>query len=144
MARHQKIKYCNGNCFYSAPLLYGKTNLRPYRDFYCYFIAEHTHDPEYIRQQMIQLLMSQCYGFDFFGVHSKVWAQELYTADRMIYSSTEQRYYLNQWDHINDFVGALRGILSCHPLVPHDVYLIYDDAEIYQKVLDMLGCKEGK
>lgn len=138
MSRYKKIM----NRFYSAPLLYGKTNLKPYMRFQCYFITEHVWDPEYIRQQAMQLLMSQCFGFYFFGAHSREWTQEFHALKSVIYPDADERCFLGQWDHINDFVNVLHKNLSCRPFVPSDIYLIYDDAELYQNVLDLLGVQE--
>ena len=107
--------------------------------FCCYFIVEHSCDPEYIHQQAVQLLMSQCFGFYFFGMYSKKWVQEFRMVENTIYPNAKERRFLKQWDRINDFADALHEILSCRPLFPHDTYLIYDDLKIYQEVLAMLG-----
>ena len=52
-------------------LYYGKTNLTPYRDFQCFFIVEHSCSEEFIRNQALTLLTSQCKNVDFYGAYSK-------------------------------------------------------------------------
>lgn len=41
-------------------------------------------------------------------------------------------------ERIEDFVGEIRKAIGCRYIVPHDIYLIYDDYELYQKVLRLI------
>ena len=61
------------NNFYSMDLFTGKTTLTPNRNFHCFFIVEHTYDKAFVREQALQLLMSQCKNFEFYGTYSRDW-----------------------------------------------------------------------
>ena len=137
MARYEKL----GEYFYSMDLLYGKTNLKPHRDFYCFFIIEQPHDEEFIRKQALQLIMSQCKNFHFYGAHSSKWDIAFDEADISVHSNEDDWAMTSWWDNIESFVDALDLEIGSRPFIPRDIYLIYDDVDTYKKVLSMLRHK---
>ena len=108
--RYQKLT----NRLYSVNLHTGKTNFLFGRDVLCFLLVEHPCTEEFIQEQALQLLLSQCSSFDFYGAYSK------------------------QLDNFDDFVEALELAVSVRSIVPFDVYLIYDDNALYNQVLDRL------
>ena len=120
--------------FYSIDLHYGKTNLLPYRDFICFFIVEHPNCKEFIRQEALQLLMSQCTHFEFYGAYSEEWGIGFSETGCMLHPSDDKAKIV-RWEDIDLFAQSLELMLSQRPFVPFDIYLIYDDEETYRVVL---------
>lgn len=137
MGRYERLN----NRFYSLDLYYGKTNLKPYRDFYCFFIVEHPCSDEFIHDQALMLLMSQCNNFDFYGAYSKQWDIGFDLVDIQLHPTDDDMgiALTSAWESLDDFVDALELALSVRTFIPYDVYLIYDDETIYKEVLERLG-----
>lgn len=141
MKRHTKLR----DNFYSMNLHYGKTNLRLDRTVAFFFIVQHPCSEEFIHEQVLQLLMSQCKDNNFYGDSSKQWAVGFQkTEDLLQPSDKREKIAFNKfWDCIDDFVNELAFMLSLRPIVPFDVYLIYDDEEIYKTVLKRLEARNN-
>ena len=76
MERYKRLtnhSVMSSNNFYSLDLYSGKTNLPDYRVFYCFFIVNHPCSEEFIHGQALQLLMTPCLDFHFYGAYSKQW-----------------------------------------------------------------------
>jgi len=128
------------NKFYSLDLYYGKTNLKPYHDFQCFFIVEHPCSEEFIHDQALALLTSQCKNFDFYGAYSKKWDIGFDLVDIQLHPNEDDMNIAltSTWESLDDFVEALELALSTRVFVPCDIYLIYDDKAIYEKVIERL------
>lgn len=126
--------------FYSLDLYYGKTNLKPCRDFQCFFIVEHPCSEEFIHDQALTLLTSQCKNFDFYGAYSKKWDIGFDLVDIQLHPNDDDMEIAltSAWEDFDNFVDALELALSTRTFIPCDIYLIYDDEVIYQKVLERL------
>ena len=135
----QRYKKLRPNLF-SADLHYGKIDIKPDHYFSCFFIVQHTDDREFIKEQMIQLLLSGCRWFDFYGDKGAVWEASLEEAHRIVLpkNSVENTIRLNRWDTIEGFVAALNKSISMRPIVPCDHFLLYDDMNIYEAVVDQV------
>ena len=135
--RYQKLR----PNLYSADLITGKIDLRPGHGFSCFFIVEHTEDKEFIKDTAIQLLISRCRNFYFYGNKKSVWRLVFDDTNSLLFldSSPETTAHTSGWNTIEDFAGKLHGELFVRPLIPHDFYLIYDDEAIYREVLEMLN-----
>ncbi len=135
MARCIKLR----NHFYSMDLHYGKTMLKPYREFHCFFIVDHSCDKDFMRQQALQLLLSQCHNYEFHGTYCREWELAFDEVDIILHPNDGDEISLtNSWKDIDAFVDTLELTLSLSSFVPFDVYLIYDDDAIYQAVLNKL------
>ena len=127
--------------FYGLDIHYGKMNLIPSHDFCCFFIVEHTSDEDFIRKQALQLLITTCDYYVFCGSLSYLWKTLFDEVSAMIYrNSHKESPQINKCDNIDDFARGLHAELSCHPFVPCDKYLIYDDENLYQTVIKKLRC----
>lgn len=137
MGRYKRLN----NRFYSLDLYYGKTNLKPHRDFYCFFIVEHPCADEFIHDQALMLLTSQCRNFDFYGAFSKQWDMGFDLVDIQLHPNDDDMdiALTSAWESFDDFVDALELALSARTFIPYDVYLIYDDDVIYKKVIERLN-----
>ena len=137
MQRYNKLR----NNFHSADLLYGKIDLNPIHTFSCFFIVEHTFDVEFIKEQAIQLLLAGCQSFDFYGKAEPNWQIGVDEANILLYSKSnpETDVLTSGWSTMEEFADALNSVLSLRTFVPYDVYLIYDDEEIYKNVMKRLG-----
>jgi hypothetical protein len=102
--------------------------------------VQHTDDREFIKEQMIQLLLSGCRWFDFYGDKGAVWEASLEEAHRIVLpkNSVENTIRLNRWDTIEGFVAALNKSISMRPIVLCDHFLLYDDMNIYEAVVDQV------
>ena len=137
MGRYERLN----NGFYSLDLYYGKTNLKPYRDFCCFFIVEHPCSDEFIHDQELMLLTSQCNNFDFYGSYSKQWDIGFDLVDMQLHPNDDDMgiALTSALESLDDFVDALELALSARTFIPYDVYLIYDDEAIYKDVLERLS-----
>ena len=136
MQRYEKLS----PCLYGAEIFYGKIDLKITHGFSCFFIVEHTTDKTYIKDQVMQLLLTGCRNFDFYGAAEPVWHLCVDEVNSILYPdpTPENVALTSGWNSIKDFVDALDEQLSSRPFVLHDFYLIYDDAGIYAEVLRML------
>ena len=100
---------------------------------------EHPCSEEFIREQALQLLMTPCRNFDFYGAYSRQWDIGFDSVDIMLHPNNEEEFSLtSQWDDFDSFVDSLELAISCRYLVPCDIYLIYDDKKTYINVLKAL------
>ena len=136
MEQYRKLS----NNFYSLDLHTGKTNFKPGHEIQCFFLVEHPCSEEFIREQALQLLMTPCRNFDFYGAYSKRWDIGFDLADVMLHPNENDWdiALTSQWDDFDEFVDALQLAISCRQIVPCDIYLIYDDVPLYRRVLDRL------
>lgn len=124
------------NNFYSMDLITGKTTLTPTRNFHCFFIVEHTYDKAFVREQALQLLMSQCKNFEFYGTYSRDWELGFDEVDVMLHPGDDEDIALTSaWNNFDAFVESLEVALSSRTFIPSDIYLIYDDDAVYKAVL---------
>lgn len=137
MQRYNKLE----NNLYSAELLYGKIELKPTHRFSCFLIVEHTFDVDFIKDQAIQLFLAGCQSFDFYGKAEPNWHLGVDEANILLHSKSnpETDVLTSGWSILEEFADALNSVLSLRTFVPHDVYLIYDDEEIYKNVMKRLG-----
>ena len=136
MPRYRKLR----PNLYSADLVYGKIDLKPGHGFSCFFIVQHIDDKEFIKDQAIQLLLAGCRNFDFYGEKGPIWHLGFDDADILMNpNSTPETVALTSgWDTIDEFVEVLHNEISCRLYVSHDYYLLYDDEETYEYVLQSL------
>ena len=124
------------NHFYSMDLFTGKTMLASNRSFHCFFIVEHSSDKTFIREQALQLLMSQCKNFEFYGTYCREWELGFDEVDVLLHPGDDEDIALTSaWDDLDAFVESLEVALSSRTFIPSDIYLIYDDDAIYKAVL---------
>lgn len=140
MARQKKLS----SNFYSLELYYGKAELKPFRNFQCFFIVEHPCDNDFMQQQALMLLLTQCKEFHFYGKQSQKWENEFDLIDSQLHPADDDMdiALTSAWSTLEDFVEALEASLSERPFVPCDILLIYDDEDIYNKVLETLKKKK--
>lgn len=128
------------NIFYSLNLYTGKTDFKPGHNIMCFFLVEHPCSEEFIKDQALQLLMTPCPSFDFYGSRSHLWEAGFCAVYHQIYlnSNAAEGIQINRWNLFDGFIDVLNQALSCRPLIPCDIYLVYDDEDIYQKAIHRL------
>ena len=132
MTRCKKLS----NHFYGMDLFTGKTMLAPNRNFHCFFIVEHTSDKAFIREQALQLLMSQCKNFEFYGTYCRDWELVFDEIDIMLHPGDDEDIALTSaWDNLDAFVESIEVALSTRTFIPSDINLIYDDESVYKTVV---------
>ena len=143
MERYKRLtnhSVMSSNNFYSLDLYAGKTNLPDSRSFYCFFIVDHPCSEEFIHDQALQLLMTPCRDFHFYGTYSKQWDVGFDWIDYTLHPDDDDMDIAStsQWDQLDQFVDALHSVLSLRSITKFDVYLIYDDISLYRTVLEKL------
>lgn len=136
MSNYKRLR----NNLYSANLLYGKIDLKSGHTFSCFFIVQHTDDLEFLKEQILQLLLAGCQGFIFFGAKASAWRQTIAWKDRVLRSipAAEPAVFTSEYAELDAFSAALFRDISIRSFIPHDVYLLYDDETIYEEVLKHL------
>lgn len=128
------MKYCEklrANLF-GVDMQLGEIEPTPSHMMMCCFITEHTDDTEFIEKQARQLLVAGCQYFAFYGRHKNLW-------HNAVNSEADDVALTAEYDTMEDFVGNLAERLSERPFVPTDYYLIYDDRNIYEKVVALVN-----
>ena len=136
MVRYEKLR----PNFYSADLGDGKIEMKPAHNFSCFFIVQHVEDKEFIKNLAVQLLLTGCRIFQFYGEKEATWHLGVDGADILLYpdSSCENVALTMSCQTLEEFAESLDSGLSERPIVPHDYYLFYDDNEIYHETLKLL------
>ena len=136
MARFKKLS----NQFYSLNLYTGKTDFKLGHNILCYFIVQHPCSEQFVKEQALQLLMTPCRNFDFYGEYSGQWENGFDDVDIMLHPDDEDMdiALTSQWNDLDEFVDALHLAISSRYLVPCDTYLIYDDDPLYRQVIERL------
>ena len=135
MQRYEKLL----RNLYGADLFYGKIDLKVNYSFSCYFIVQHTNEEEFIREQLLQLILTGCQKFIFYGGKADAWVLNLEEAASILRSDhLTVPYSASIIDTIEAFARELHREVSFRSLVPHDVYLLYDNERLYRKVLGTL------
>ena len=80
-------------------------------------------------------------GFHFYGKQAQFWENSFDLADVRIRpnASYEEVALTVVYNEIDEFVDELKNEISVRSVVPHDVYLIYDDECIYKQILSKLN-----
>lgn len=127
--------------FYSAHLYIGEINLKVNHTAHFFFIVEHSNNKEFIHKQALELLVPQCKWFEFYGRYRNEWELGFDEIDIMLHPNDEDEdiALTSSWNDIESFVDTLKFTLSTRSIVPCDIYLLYDDENIYKDVLNRLS-----
>lgn len=107
-------------------------------NFCCFFIVNYMDDAEYIKKHALELLVAGCRDFHFYGKHAQLWENIFDSVD--IYRTSDE----DDWamtcggSSIENFVDELSLAIHTRPIVPFDIYLIYDDAIAKNEILALL------
>ena len=128
------------NIFFGVEMISGEIDLSKHRERIFFFIVEHTTDKEFIEKQAMQLLVAGCRDFHFFGAREPLWHLAFDEVDVMMYpnSTPENVALTSNYITFDDFVDEIKLCINCRYFLPTDIYLVYDDKSIYQKVLQAL------
>ncbi len=124
--------------FWGLDLCRGVMDLSKNHAAYCFLIAEHQHDIEFIRKQALSLIVARCRNLSFYGKERDTWHFEADRADIQVYPDMETVALTSGFDDLDDFMHELICAITVRPIVPYSTYLIYDDREIYAEVLKRL------
>ena len=126
--------------FYGCDLLYGKLDIKPSHNFNCFFIVERVVNEEYIDKNALELILTHCTHFEFYGKYSQNWCSAFRHQNARVHPNckSEERIVIVEHKSIGSFISSLKLDLSCRSIVPSDTILIYDNTEIYKTVLSLL------
>lgn len=120
--------------FWCLDLCRGVMDLSKNHAAYCFLIAAHQHDIEFIRKQALSLIVAGCRNLSFYGKEQDTWHFEADRADIQVYPDMETVALTSGFDVMHELICAI----TVRPIVPYSTYLIYDDREIYAEVLKRL------
>lgn len=131
---------CLYNNFYSLDLYYGKTNFKIDHIINSFFIVEHPCSDEFIHDQSLALLTSHCRCLDFYGAYSEKWNTGFDLVKKKLRPQNDGEILAltKVWESFDEFAEEIFMVVNARPIVPYQTYLIYDDKEIYEKVIDRL------
>ena len=129
--------------FYGVEILNGVIDLKKDHTYICFFIVEHTTNEDYIKKQALQLLTEGCKMFNFWGKAEKLWHCCFDEIDIMMNPSctSEDVALTVSYDTVEDFLEELYVCIKCRYFVLTDIFLFYDDKDLYEDALRYLHLK---
>ena len=119
-------------------LKYGRMDLTSGHTVSCWLIAEHTGDRDYIGRRALELRMTGCRTFHVCGRHASLWRAVLWETG-MLFGSGSKPDPVGAYHDLNSFADTLRAAMDKQTPVPEDIFLLYDDPDIYREVVRRLG-----
>ena len=126
--------------FYSAHLNTGKLDLKPNHTAHFFFVVENSNDKEYMRQQARELLLTPGLWFEFYGRYRNEWELAFDEMDIMLHPNMDEEEIAmtSSWTDLDSFVDTLDLALETRSIVLCDIYLLYDDEDIYKQIIEKL------
>ena len=116
MERYEKLRLN----FFSCDLKYGKIELKPGHNCHFFFIVNNPVEKVFMKKQALQMVLSQCKHFEFFGRYANEWHNAIDEAHIAVYpNASEEKIVMTITDDmLDDFVEELRFYLctSCADL----------------------------
>ena len=129
---------------YIAIDLLSDTLKRPTRQpMICFFIVNKEHDDDFIKQIALEFL-DQGTWYHFYGQHEPRWHWIFDETDITVHpDSTPETVILTcGYDDLEEFAEEIHSALHKEHFVPIDVFLFYDDDELYSKLKEQLALME--
>ena len=104
----------------------------------CFMIVEHIHDIDFIRKQVLSLIVAGCKDFTFYGQQESIWHLETDLADIKVHPNSDEVALTSTCESLDDFIDEINLEINLRPIVPNYNYLIYDDEKIYREILRRL------
>lgn len=105
----------------------------------CFFIAEHTEDPELIRKHAVNLFSEDCFDFAFFGTKREIWKGVFDQVQDEMYPDLDTDVYAaTTWSDADLFCRYLDSVLTSYESWFQDCFLFYDDEKLMRKVVERL------
>ena len=104
----------------------------------CFMIVEHIHDIDFIRKQVLSLIVAGCKDFTFYGQQESIWHLETDLADIKVHPNSDEVALTSTCKSMDDFIDEINLEINLRPIVPNYNYLIYDDEKIYREILRRL------
>ncbi len=98
-------------------------------------------DEAFVRKQALELLMACDGWFHIYGRKEPLWHRLLDETDVLLHPDHyyEKFAVTAGYNDIDDFVNEIDLCIHARTLVPNDVFLLYDDIDVYRDVLGRLG-----
>ena len=121
---------------WGANLYCGEIERKSGYDLMIYFIVNKTCEAEYIEKTALQFLLDEHTNYCFFGEFADEWITEF----RKVAALTNLKHCppFQKFVTYNEFVEKIKLDLHLRPIVPFEMYIVYDDAELYQKIKEMI------
>ncbi len=109
----------------------------------CFFIVNKSHDRNFIEKTALEFI-DQGSWYHFHGQYEPVWHIIFDETDIMIYpdSTAETVAMTCGYDNLKEFAEEIHSALHSKYVVPTDVFLFYDDGEVYQELKKLLALME--
>ena len=140
MGRYERLR----PNFFSANLHYGRMEIRQIGHLKCFFIVHHEDEEAYIKKQALDMFLTHCGEFAFYGEKASLWKQlfeetkQLLTPEEALDASA----MIRQYETMESFVDRMDESLQLRSFVPCDHWLFYDDQDIYKEVVKRLDMRQ--
>ena len=101
-----------------------------------YFIVNKTCEQDFIRKTALQFLIDKHISYYFFGKYSNEWITEFEKAAELMNLKCCPPF--QNIETCNELVERIQFESHLRPIVPFEMYIVYDDAELYQRIKDVL------
>lgn len=124
---------------YSAELLTGSITPENGHMAEIFNIVNSTADSEFVEKESLQMITQ--FGkteYHFCGKQSGLWQKIFTDTAHKIYPAESGKVVIREYESAEKFADRLNSVLQERYFVPTDFYLIYDDKETYNQVVEML------
>lgn len=125
------------NRFYSANLITGGADIRPKEKNIVFMLTEHVDDDNFIYQNALQYVKMPMTSMCFYGKAGVLWRMCSEALNRQVYPEQQQRRFqgYDLYTTLDDFITELQNCLETREMAMYDIFLLYDDAPLYEAVL---------
>lgn len=106
-----------------------------------YFVTENEDREDFIHDQALQLIMTNWgyTSFAFYGAKGEIWVSTMKKYEAQVFSKhTDQQSPVTLFKDYDSFVDNLFACLHSGRFVPSQNYLVYDDKDLCERVLESL------
>ena len=119
------------------------TRLTP-KNMICFFVVNKPHDKTFIDKVALEFI-DQGIWYHFYGQYEPVWHLAFDETNIKVYpNSTEESVAMTcGYDDLAEFAEEIYRTFYSHFFIPTDVYLFYDDNEVYENLKYLLAAMES-
>ena len=114
----------------------GKLSIKERQNTVCFFIVENFNDMEKIRQIAMELILSGCVKFHFWGKQEALWCSAFDRMGNQIHPNCKEKDAprIKRYASLDEFAEALGACASNRTFLPQNIVLLYDDGGSYQRI----------
>lgn len=135
MDRYEKLS----ERVFGLDLHYGKITPKQGHNSVFYYIVENTDDEEFIAAEALKMItgFGQTY-YIFYGKYESRWHIAFDEADIKVFGIDNDVAMTIGYDSLEDMAENIRMEMHVRAFIPTDIYIIYDDKSLYEKLKKLL------